>query len=253
MGKTKTQEMAPAYTVELVEKRNAHYYRVDGGDTLYPGVTTVLSVLAKPALIPWAANEAARKIKAYLIQHAQGRPLTADEIDKLVEDGRKAHGAIKDEAANFGTRAHQAIDIFIKTGVSQVKEDILPVFQAFCDWKQKTHIEIIGGDLKIASMEYGYGGSLDALGLVDGKVVIVDFKTSNRINPEYALQVAAYSNSYAEMFGLDYIPEAYILRLGKKTPDFEVRKVKSIQSAFRQFVSALSIWRGQKEELLEAA
>lgn len=242
----------PQYTVELLQSRNAHFYRVDGRETLYPGSTTVLGVISKPALIPWAANQAAEKIKLYLMEHATGRTLTKEEISDLVEHGRKAHVELKEAAADIGTRAHQAINAIIDGGKMNLTDDIKPAVNAFMDFIGKSRVTIEHGDRKIASLKYGYGGSLDALGIEDGRFVIIDFKTSNAIYAEHSLQVASYAQAFQETYGLTYLPEAYILRLGKKKPDFEFRKVPSIANCLQGFLSALALYQFQKSEKFAA-
>lgn len=238
--------LEPKYNVELISKGRGHFYRVDGRDFLYPGVTTVLGVIAKPALIPWAANEAAKKIKAYLVQNATGRALTATEIDELVEQGRKAHIELKDAAADVGTRAHAAINTLIDGGKLDLTDDIKPAVDAFMAFVGESHIKIEHGDRKIASLAHGYGGSLDALGIENGKLVVVDFKTSSGIYPEMGLQVAAYCEALRETYQLDYLPAAYILRLGKTKPEFEVRKIASVEKCLGWFLNALQLYHFQK-------
>lgn len=238
--------LEPKYHVELVAKGRGHFYRVDGKDFLFPGVTTVLGVIAKPALIPWAANEAAKKIKAYLVENATGRALTATEIDDLVEKGRKAHIELKDAAADVGTRAHAAINTLIDGGTLALTDDIKPAVDAFLAFIGESHIKIEHGDRKIASMTHGYGGSLDAVGVENGRLVVVDFKTSSGIYREMGLQVAAYCEALRETYGLDYLPEAYILRLGKTKPEFEVKKIPSVERCFGWFRNALELYHFQK-------
>lgn len=243
----------PLYKVELIAKNRAHYYRVEGERDLYPGVTGALGMIAKPALIPWAAKQAAENIKAYLMANAVNRPLDALEIAKLVEEGKKAHVEAKDKAADLGTRAHAAINSLIEGGTMDLTDDIRLPVEAFMEFVAKDYLRLERGDMKIASKVYQYGGSLDALGVENGRFVIVDFKTSSGIWQEYALQVAAYAKALQETYGLDYTPEALILRFGKTKPEFEVKRVRNINACFEQFLAALKLYHGSKMEVFEAA
>ena len=240
--------MTPRYHVELIKKNKGHYYQVEGEQDLFPGVTTALGIIAKPALIPWAANQAAMKIEAYLLEHAVERVLTAAEIKALVNAGRKHHIVLKETAAEVGTRAHQAIDDIINLRTPTIAEDIKPAVDAFLDWRKTSKIVVAGGDRKIASVLWQYGGSLDCLGEQDGKFVIVDFKTSSGIWDEYALQVAAYAQAFRETYDLPYLPEAYVLRLGKTSPEFEVKKVKDVGRSLQGFLSALRLHKITRTE-----
>ena len=50
--------ISPKYNVELVKKGRSHFYEVKEYGLLLPGVTGVLGVINKPALVPWAKREA---------------------------------------------------------------------------------------------------------------------------------------------------------------------------------------------------
>src|ERR1041385_8186368 len=79
------------------------------------GITTVISVLAKPALIQWAATEVCKFIKenAPVLEKVRG---VADrwEVDSnFLEDARLAHTRKKDAAATHGTDAHALVEKYI--------------------------------------------------------------------------------------------------------------------------------------------
>lgn len=238
------------FRVELVPVRSSHMYRIDNSATLSPGVTTILNVINKPYLVPWAAKEAAKRIQAYLLQHAVDRPLTADEIVELVEEGRQAHVEKKEAAADVGTRAHRAVNEIIEGREPVLTDDIRPCVEAFQSWQAKSGIVMKVGDTKVASKIYGFGGSLDALGSKDGKLILIDFKTSNHWNDEFAFQVAAYCHAFTETFGA-VVQEAMILKLGKTEPTFEVKRVKDILGSFGVFLSALRLYRERQIKQFE--
>ena len=57
------------------------------------------------------------------------------------------------------------------------------------------------GDTVVYSQTYQYAGALDALATdAEGRVHILDFKTSNSVHASYALQLAAYTHAFAEMY-----------------------------------------------------
>ena len=239
-------KLEPFYPVQLVCTNNKHEYKIGDSPDLHPSVTGILNVLNKPFLVPWAAKEAANKIKGYLKAHAVNRCLTAEEIDQLVEAGRKEHEVKKEAAADLGTRAHKAIDQIIRGEKPEVDDDIKPCVDAFLDWYRNANIRIALGDTKIGSMAHGYGGSLDAMGFQGDLPVILDWKTSNAISDTYAYQVAAYGQAFMETYGVQAV-DYYILRLGKTKPEFEVRKLKNPYLSFRGFLHALSLYRHEKE------
>lgn len=244
------------YNVDLVEKRGAHYYRVSGStvgysEELLPGVTTILGgTIPKPWLVPWAAKEAANRIKSHLLEHAVNRPLTPEEIGELVETGRKEHEKKRDDAADVGTRAHKAIDAYIAGEKIEITDDIRPAVDAFHKWQDEHPFRLVMGDTKVASVAHGFGGSLDILGESKDGLGIIDLKTSNQVSWDYALQVAAYAKAFEETFG-EQIRWAMVLRVGKKAPpEFEARPIKDLQKAWEAFQVCL-VMRGMlKVELI---
>ena len=46
------------------------------------------------------------------------------------------------------------------------------------------------------------------------------------------------------------VHEAWNLRLGKRTPEFEAKKVQDIDTAFIAFRAALYLWKSLKKELI---
>ncbi len=237
--------------VELVEKGRGHYYKVGGMDDLYPGVTTVLgSAVPKPWLVPWAAKEAANRIKSHLLEHAVNRPLTKEEIVALVETGRKEHEKKRDDAADVGTRAHKAIDAYIAGDKVEITDDIRPAVDAFHQWQDKHPFRLVMGDTKVASIKHKFGGSLDILGESKDGIGIIDLKTSNQVSWEYALQVAAYAKAFEETFG-EPIRWAMVLRVGKKDPpEFEARPIKNLEKAWESFLVCLEMREKLKEDLI---
>jgi hypothetical protein len=245
----------PYYSVELIADGGKHFYRVQGTppptrmvvDRVLPGVTGVLQVISKPALIPWAKREALEHVRQALISKLGGKEkrvvrLTADWIDLLIKEAKGRPDYIKDEAADLGTQAHAFIDKIIRKepfDLAKVTDErVANAVMAFVDWWHKCEIQFVMGDTKVASLLHGYGGSLDALGVTaDGRIVLLDWKTSNAIYDEYALQVAAYAKAYEEMYGAT-VSEAWIVRFGKKDAKFEVKKLKDIEHSFLAFLAA---------------
>ncbi len=239
------------FDVSLVTKGRGHYYQINGSGDLLPGVTTILgATIPKPYLVPWAAKEAANRIKVHLSEYAVNRPLTVDEIDRLVEEGRKEHEKKRDDAADVGTRAHHAIDSYINGDKVELTDDIRPAVEAFHKWQDSNPFRLVMGDTKVASPFFRFGGSLDILGESKDGLGIIDLKTSNQISWEYALQVAAYAVAFTETFG-EEIKWAMVLRVGKKDPpEFEARPIKSLINSFEAFRLCLKMRDFLKEDLI---
>ncbi|MCG3204827.1 MAG: hypothetical protein KCHDKBKB_01544 [Elusimicrobia bacterium] len=241
--------LLPKYRVDLIIQGKQHLYDVSSHDVAvrYPSVTGFLSVINKPALVPWAKKEALASVESALIKRLDGKDiakiiLNKPWIETILKEAKKRPDQIKDQAADLGTQAHAFIDLIIHGKEPEsVPEAIEGPVQSFRDWWMKSGIELVMGDTKVASVEHGFGGSLDALGRRNGKLIILDWKTSSGIWTEYALQVAAYAQAFRETFGLP-VEEAIIVRFGKKPPiDFEAKELFDLNLSFQAFLAAKSL------------
>jgi len=237
-----TKELIPAYEVGLVvdkvRGKTRHFY--DVGGVRYGGVTGVLGIINKPALVNWAARQAADHIaKAIRLSIGSNIVITDEWIKVVLDAAKKRPEELKTEAADKGTLIHKRIDQDILCGpVDPLTPELAPAYEAFQKWVKESQIRFLMGDTKVASIEFGYGGSLDALGQIGDDLVLLDWKTSSGIWPEYALQVAAYAQAFKETYG-ETIDKAYIVRFSKKLPvEFEVKEIKSLDDSFEAFLAA---------------
>lgn len=235
--------MKKLYDVKLAVVGKSHFYDVilsDGQTYRFPGVTGHLQIISKPGLIPWAKKESLLLVQSALMEQMDSDiKITPEWIDDLIKRAKKRPDKIKDDAADLGTRAHEFIDLIIHgKEPKDIPMDLEAPVMAFKTWWKDSGIELVMGDTKVASLIYEFGGSLDALGRRHGKYIILDWKTSNSIYSEYALQVSAYAQAFAETYGI-FVQEAVICRFGKKLPvDFETRKVRDFDQSFRSFLAA---------------
>lgn len=243
------ETLHPLYRVDLVVEGKAHLYDVaaEGESARYPSVTGFLSVINKPALVPWAKREALSLVEGALLKRLDGKRcarivLNKSWIDNVLIDAKKRPDQLKDQAADLGTRAHAFIDLIIHGREPEaVPPEIEAPVKAFKDWWKGSGIELVMGDTKVASRIHGYGGSLDALGRRDGRFIILDWKTSSGVYAEYALQVAAYAQAFTETYGLP-CRDAVIVRFGKKPPvEFEVKELADVKRSLDAFLAAKAL------------
>lgn len=172
-------------------------YRNKKGQRL-PSVTTCLSVLAKPAIIHWAWQ------------------LGVEGLD---------YRKVKESASSTGTLVHELMlhdlkneepDLSNWTG-EQIQSTI-PSMTKYSEWKTQHKIEVINLETALVSEKYGYGGTFDFLGRIDGQLVLADFKTSKSLYIENCCQLAAYRELVRECGGVsDGIGISLrVLRVGKE-------------------------------------
>jgi len=242
----------PRYAVDLIAENDKHNYSIDGNQTYLPGVTGILDMASKPALVAWSAKTTALYM-AQIIRKAQDlqkanlalpRYLSARFIDTLVLRAKRQPHFAKVKAGEIGSAAHALIDQHItgKTAISTMGS-MPTVMKSYLLWREKEKLKVVGGDLKVASLKYGYGGSLDVL-LQDenGALVIGDFKTSNYIFDTYAAQVASYAMALVETYGLKEVPRGVIVRFDKEKVGYERREVSSISDSFKIFRACLDLY-----------
>lgn len=120
------------------------------------------------------------------------------------------------------------------------------------NWKEsEPDLQIIEVEKVLYSEKYGYAGTVDAIGARTGSdsygIVILDWKTSNSLHPEYAMQVSAYAKAWEELHDSPgAVKEAHVVRFDKYKPKYEAKQVYSIEESFKSFLSCLNIYKAQK-------
>jgi len=207
------------------DRRNGFYYLEDG--KVYPSVTTILDVIGKPQLVPWAAKMG---VRAALVD-----PSISEE------DAPYAIYQVKKGAAERGQQVHWFAERY-KTGNELKLEDVDPERRGYCEaymsWYNDYNPEIVAKELKTYSDEHEYAGRLDIVAkLGPNSVCIVDIKTGKAVYDTYALQLEAYKVALKEMGAFD-IDKTYVLLL-KKEGTYIFEEVKGDLSVF---LAAKKLW-----------
>lgn len=178
-------------------KVHTRYYLKDG-KTQVKGVTTILGMIAKPALIHWAWN-----------------------LGIKGEDYRK----VRDKAGSIGTIVHKMIEQHLKKqelDVSDYSPSNLEIakkaFGGFLNFEKIHNLVPILQETPLVSFQHLYGGSIDCYCELDGKKCLLDFKSSAALYPSMRVQIAAYQILLEEN-GYE-VDECHLLRIDKKTGDF---------------------------------
>ena len=254
-----TQTPTPTRKVERVDNRGVRWYDVEGIGLL-PSVTTCLKIIDKSGpLVGWAKNVTLEKVRAELLDYAAGPFPDRDDyrtwVDGVLVQAKARPDQVRDEAADFGTLAHVAIDTFLsgdKDNVIFMQPGIDTALTNFKEWQDQAGLEITMSEQVVYSEQHRYAGTFDAIAKRGSELLVLDWKTSNGTYPEMALQAAAYAKAYEEMYG-DPVSEAWVVRISKDLPEegkpsFEVSRVADIDASFRTFLAAKDLWTGMKEK-----
>jgi hypothetical protein len=228
--------------VKLTYNDADHKYFIDvpEGRIHVPNVTTILKVIGKSdVLISWAVKECVGYIRAEF-EKRRASPTTfcalmETDLEQILSGGKSAHRAKKKDAADIGHIAHEWLEKYGARRIhgrshSVAVAESMPFpendkarlcVNSALDWIVEHHVEPLEVERKIYSREYHYAGTLDWKGFVDGKLSILDFKSSKYLYDEYRLQVASYQSAVEEEDGCK-IEQRILLRLGKEDGAFEV-------------------------------
>jgi len=86
-------------------------------------------------------------------------------------------------------------------GSPQYSPDVWQMFLRFVDFWEVYNPKLIEAEVHLFSDELKVAGTCDMLCEIDGKLWLIDFKTSNHVQPTYQLQTAVYGQCYKECFG----------------------------------------------------
>jgi len=178
-------------------------------DLRFYSVTTLIGALDKPALLYWAAEEAA-KCAVKSANSLSGRIEEEGEaaVIKWIRDARFRPLKGARSASELGTAVHDSVEKYALTGVKpDVDEEVQPFLDRFDEWAQLWQPKYIAAEAAVYNKTYGYAGTLDAIAEIDGQKVLLDYKSSRKSvgsddkptkpYPEAALQLSAYR--YAEL------------------------------------------------------
>ena len=149
----------------------------------------------------------------------------------------------RDEAATAGQLAHDMIEAFIlgKPSPDQIVDAAIltratNAFAQFKEWHEQSRIEVIETERSYVSEKLQFGGTVDAIGRdTKGRVVLVDWKTSNSVYSDYLIQLAAYQILLEECS--EWRPQGFhLLRIAKETADFAHYFYGEVDDAKRSFI-----------------
>jgi len=221
--------------------KSTHTYTLDG--KRLTGVTTVLNVISKPALIGWAANMAVDYIWDNLSAADKEENWLTVPITKL-EEARKAHTKKKEAGAKAGTNIHLWIEEYIKDIYPKVPYDEVMDDQIneFLNWVKENDVKFLESEKIMYSEKMWLGGTCDAVAEIKGKKYVVDFKTQAKMwDRTPFLQTAAYRLMLEEMGEKDFAGSLVLLlpKGGKLEEHYSLDE----ETDKKGFLAALDLYR----------
>jgi len=227
-----------------------HLYYMDGKPMT--GVTTILAVIAKPALISWAANQAVDFIIGHISELITG---TKEKQDELLKEARSAHRKKKEKAGVAGTDVHAECEKYIKLMIQDQDGNALEMngqedgqVKNFIGWAVKNKVRFLASEERLYSEKLWIAGTLDMVFEMGGKKYIGDIKTSSAVYSEHFFQMSAYRMMWEEM-GKEILEGSVVIRLGKdgtfnEETDVVCRMDDMVER--KAFLGALDIYRANQ-------
>jgi len=197
---------------------DAHSYKVDG--VKIPSVTRIVDACFPKNLTDWA-----------------------------VSIGEEEYHRILDEALDIGNYTHEWIEDYINE--KPIDKPTNPSIDAFLRWETNYGVKFIDAERKIYCDRFKYAGTVDAVAKINGRVCVIDFKTSRKIYKPYHLQVTAYAQAIKRIDGLRKWPLGIILRLDKETGEYQ-QKVFEPKDHFKTFVKCMELRQWSSLRIKEA-
>lgn len=177
-----------------------------------PSVTKIVgATIDKSApLMGWAVNQALDTVKQSIDPNVS---IGEAMFEVILAEARGAHRRRKQDAANFGTEVHTALERSFKSNdYTECSVAAAERVSAATAWLLQLGVESVAVERRIFSRKHRFVGTLDKLARIDGKLTLLDWKTSKGIWPEYRFQTAGYVGAYEEETG-ERIAQRCLVRL----------------------------------------
>jgi hypothetical protein len=212
---------------------------------LYPSVTSILGLLAKPGLDKWKQDQVALA--------SLRLPKTPEESnDYWCNRVRNAAFEQVEQAADLGTMIHGALEAAMN---GQPYDPELRVYvQPVLDWKEKTGIKIVDREIRLVNQVEGFAGTADVLFRYGQQGMgILDYKTRKTKPGEVvaaydnqAMQLAAYAATYWGPENIDRVLAANVFISTTEPGRTEVVKHPNLAADWQAFRLITALWRYQK-------
>ena len=197
----------------------AGYFLKDG--TRVPGTTTVIGRFKESgALIAWAYKRGKDGLDLY------------DSRDKAAELGTFVHDMVERYVSKDDP--HKGIDTFS----DEDKKSILSAFGAFEEWFESNKFEVVGQEMQLVSEVHRFGGTPDAIARDSkGRLVLLDWKTSDGVYSDHLVQLGAYRILWNECNPDNPLTGgSHLCRFAKAHGDFAHHYFPDLSDAERQFI-----------------
>jgi hypothetical protein len=209
---------------------------------LFPSVTSILGILAKPGLEKWKLNQVA-------LATLRTPKTPAESEDYWCTRVRNAAFEQVEQAADLGTMIHGALELAMAGAPydDQLRVHIAPVLE----WKAKTGIEIVERELRVVNRAHGFAGTTDVLfrfgragmGILDYKTRATKPGEEVQAYDNQAMQLAAYAATYWGEENIERVLAANVFISTTEPGRMEVVKHEALVRDWQAFKLVADLWR----------
>jgi CRISPR/Cas system-associated exonuclease Cas4 (RecB family) len=157
---------------------------------------------------------------------------------------------IMERAQIFGTALHKATELWDKNDldITTLSAPLIPYLEAWRKFIKDFNITIKPDEIErhLTSKKLGFQGTPDRFTVINGKITIVDLKSSTSMYPATEIQTAAYQILVEENTGLKVSQRWGVQLTEKGTYKIEPYKDPTDRSVF---LSALNIYNWKRRHL----
>jgi ATP-dependent exoDNAse (exonuclease V) beta subunit len=190
-----------SFGIQHQTKNGKRFYETPAGE-LYPSITSILGEFSKASIQAWRKRVGA-------------------------EEANKVSG----KASRRGTRLHSVCESYIQnddgflTGELPHITELFKTIEPFLERIDNVH----GVELGLYSDHFGVAGRTDLIAEFDGKLSVIDYKTSNRTKKKewcesYFAQCAFYAVAYEELTKIPVPQVVVIIAVDNEQPQLFVEK-----------------------------
>ena len=190
-----------SFNIQHESRNGKRFYETPSGK-LYPSITSILSEFSKKSIQEWRNRVGA-------------------------EEANKVSG----KASRRGTRLHSVCERYIQnedeflTGELPHIVELFKTIEPFLDRIDNVH----GVELGLYSDHFGVAGRTDLIAEFDGKLSVIDYKTSNRTKKKewcesYFAQGSFYAIAYEELTQIPVSQVVIVIAVDNDQPQLFVEK-----------------------------
>ena len=190
-----------SFNIQHESRNGKRFYATPAGE-LYPSITSILGEFSKASILEWRKRV-----------------------------GETEANKISGKASRRGTSLHSVCEAYIKNedgyldGQTPNIVELFKTIEPFLERVDNVH----GVELALYSDHFGVAGRTDLIAEFDGKLSVIDYKTSNRIKKKewcesYFAQGAFYAIAYEELTQIPVSQVVIVIAVDNDQPQLFVEK-----------------------------